>query len=208
MVLRSADCARSIDSPRPALAHGCVALLSSSIVNWAEPALVHLRPSRRTTTRASSGPRRLPPRGPHLCRSDRHLPLVRRAIEAGLRGRAVAMSGRGRPPNESGIHHIIEETEMTSTTWLATITNRATLVALACGMLVGGSSAQGATFLWSPANQGILLETEGAQADREWRHRAGARLHGPIHRKHSQRLRPLSDRQWLSGPQDFRCRCS
>ena len=27
-------------------------------------------------------------------------------------------------------------------------------------MLVGGSSAQGATFLWSPANQGILLETK------------------------------------------------
>ena len=49
---------------------------------------------------------------------------------------------------------------MTSTTWLATITNRATLVALACGMLVGGSSTQAATFLWSPGNQGILLETK------------------------------------------------
>ena len=48
---------------------------------------------------------------------------------------------------------------MTSTTWLGTLANRATLVALACGLLVGGSSAQGATFLWSPANQSsIFLE--------------------------------------------------
>ena len=41
---------------------------------------------------------------------------------------------------------------------LGTITNRLTLFALACGVLVGGSSAQGATFLWSPGTPNILLE--------------------------------------------------
>jgi hypothetical protein len=70
------------------------------------------------------------------------------------------MSGRGRPPNQSGIHHIIKEIEMTSPTWLATMTHRAAPVALACGVLVGGSATQAATFQWSPGNQSILLETK------------------------------------------------
>ena len=46
------------------------------------------------------------------------------------------------------------------TRWVGTITNRATLVALAFGVVVGASPAQGATFSWSPANTSILLETK------------------------------------------------
>ena len=44
------------------------------------------------------------------------------------------------------------------TAWLETITHRMALVALACGVLIGGSSAQGATFAWSPGTPNILLE--------------------------------------------------
>ena len=43
------------------------------------------------------------------------------------------------------------------------MTNRAIIVALACGVLAGGSSAQGATFLWTPANASIRVETKAVR---------------------------------------------